>query len=172
MARTKEEIAAYAREWRKANRGRINARLQERYATEPELRAKMKARNKAWSLVMSAGKKAEGLAKLDAWAKANPERARKARRKQYRVRCMGVHPADATGETPSGPCEICIEPQAQLHLDHNHATGRFRGWLCGNCNRGLGMYADDPSRVQAAARYLQRTARPLPGGDIASEVGL
>lgn len=50
-------------------------------------------------------------------------------------------------------CEICGEQQ-KLHLDHNHATKHFRGWLCGPCNRMLGMARDNLHVLAAAARYL------------------
>lgn len=43
-----------------------------------------------------------------------------------------------------------------LAIDHCHSTGRFRGFLCGACNQGLGLYADDPSLLRAAADYLER----------------
>lgn len=57
-------------------------------------------------------------------------------------------------------CEVCghsPEPgERRLALDHDHATGRFRGLLCSRCNFAIGMLRDDPERCRAAADYLER----------------
>lgn len=56
----------------------------------------------------------------------------------------------------TGKCECCDDP-AKLHADHDHATGKFRGWLCPRCNHGLGHFKDDPARLRRAIEYLSRT---------------
>ena len=40
-------------------------------------------------------------------------------------------------------------------LDHCHETGEFRGFLCNNCNQGLGKFKDDPEILLNAIAYLQ-----------------
>lgn len=61
-------------------------------------------------------------------------------------------------------CEICGTKTA-LHIDHDHKCcppekfrkcGKcVRGFLCGGCNRALGMLRDDPAVVAKAAKYLR-----------------
>ncbi len=60
-----------------------------------------------------------------------------------------------------GGCAICATPiglevGGGAHLDHDHDTGMARGFLCRNCNTILGMAKDSPSRLRAAAVYLDR----------------
>lgn len=54
-------------------------------------------------------------------------------------------------------CAICKErPEArQLALDHDHESGKVRGFLCRGCNTGLGCFQDSPLRLMEAAAYLR-----------------
>ena len=52
-----------------------------------------------------------------------------------------------------GYCEICGEDK-RLVIDHDHETGTFRGWLCRQCNSGIGMMNDDPSIIEKALIYI------------------
>jgi hypothetical protein len=54
----------------------------------------------------------------------------------------------------TGVCEICSRP-GPVVWDHCHATGLFRGWLCSQCNAGIGLLRDDPSTLRRAADYLE-----------------
>ena len=36
------------------------------------------------------------------------------------------------------------------HLDHDHKTGEFRGYLYMNCNMALGKFMDDPEILSKA----------------------
>lgn len=42
-------------------------------------------------------------------------------------------------------------------IDHCHKTGKVRGLLCNNCNRGLGLLKDSKEIIQNAIKYLKRS---------------
>jgi hypothetical protein len=72
--------------------------------------------------------------------------------------------------TPTPPkdyaCPICLitaddpiqKNQNNPHwcLDHNHITGKVRGWLCHKCNSAIGWLNDDPAYTRRATEYLER----------------
>lgn len=56
-------------------------------------------------------------------------------------------------------CAICNihasdAPRKKLLLDHDHSTGRIRGFLCHNCNVGIGQFKERKSIMHIAIRYL------------------
>lgn len=64
-------------------------------------------------------------------------------------------------EKHKGLCNICGVHESEFTrrhaIDHCHKTGVIRGVLCAPCNRGIGSFGDDPSRLEQAANYLRRT---------------
>lgn len=48
--------------------------------------------------------------------------------------------------------------QNYFHVDHCHKTGKNRGLLCNNCNRGLGMLGDTVEAIEKALDYLKKNA--------------
>jgi hypothetical protein len=56
----------------------------------------------------------------------------------------------------NGVCAICgKKPDLKLHVDHCHKTKKVRGLLCGNCNRGLGLFKDEVESLEKAIQYLK-----------------
>ncbi len=60
-------------------------------------------------------------------------------------------------------CAICEKEESsisrfgtpkRLTVDHCHATGRIRGLLCDNCNRGLGFLRDSIHLLRKSIDYL------------------
>ena len=66
----------------------------------------------------------------------------------------------------NGRCAICGNEETAKHnrsrkvqklaVDHCHETGKIRGLLCQDCNRGISKFHDDPSRLKKAISYLTR----------------
>lgn len=58
----------------------------------------------------------------------------------------------------SGACECCGKSALLdgLCLDHDHVTGKFRGWLCNFCNTAIGKLGDSLDGVKRAVAYLEK----------------
>lgn len=56
-------------------------------------------------------------------------------------------------EACNGICPICSVKKVTA-IDHDHKTGKVRGLLCHDCNRGLGIFKDDVNMLAKAAKYL------------------
>jgi hypothetical protein len=60
-------------------------------------------------------------------------------------------------------CEICgksFEDRNRFrgHFDHDHKTGKFRGWTCLGCNVALGHVNDSIDRLRLLIAYLEKHA--------------
>ena len=66
-----------------------------------------------------------------------------------------IHEAElrAMLDAPYRCCAIC-ETTRNLCLDHDHRTGRVRGFLCRKCNTGVGLFDDNHRLLEAAANYV------------------
>jgi hypothetical protein len=64
----------------------------------------------------------------------------------------------AKKEAPPKPkaCQCCCNVTDHFVLDHDHKTGDFRGWLCRNCNQGIGKLGDNIEGLQKAISYLSK----------------
>ncbi len=56
-------------------------------------------------------------------------------------------------------CAICTANleslnSRQVHIDHNHSTGRVRGILCNKCNQGLGLFNESILLFKKAVYYM------------------
>lgn len=78
----------------------------------------------------------------------------------------GMSPEDVNlmRSAQSNKCLICTEEFSKTAwgrraaiIDHDHVTKKVRGILCSNCNRGLGMFSDNPEIMQAAISYLKKS---------------
>lgn len=79
----------------------------------------------------------------------DPEKTR-AEWRAYHERRM----AEAGATPKPDRCEVCNEG-GKICADHDHATGKFRGWICQACNLTLGKVKDDLYHLMALAEYLE-----------------
>jgi hypothetical protein len=60
------------------------------------------------------------------------------------------------GRNKPQKCEInSCKKEGKICFDHDHKTGKFRGWLCDNCNRVLGNAFDNPKILYDLSEYLK-----------------
>jgi IMP dehydrogenase len=72
---------------------------------------------------------------------------------------IDIPQAIRTLKAAGGKCVICGSKTKNIRLDHNHETGLIRGALCHRCNIGLGVFADNPSLLRAAAVYVDTSGQ-------------
>ena len=77
---------------------------------------------------------------------------------------------DALYKAQGGVCAVCGKPEKlpdgrRLAVDHDHITGSVRGLLCGNCNRGIGNFHDDPETIRRALAYVLKHGAERSEGD-------
>lgn len=99
--------------------------------------------------------------------KANPATAAAVARRAKLKRLFGISPEqyEQMLADQRGVCAICARPSPdgrRLHVDHCHDSLKVRGLLCHDCNRGLGIFKDDPDRLSSAAQYLIARSKGLP----------
>lgn len=90
----------------------------------------------------------------------NHTKSKRATRAGYIYRTFGlsIEEYESKLKNQKYKCSIC---QKQLkigkqNLDHCHATGKIREFLCNNCNRGLGHFQENSVFLIRAAEYLER----------------
>lgn len=80
-----------------------------------------------------------------------------------RLKFLGITDAHLNEaiEAQGGLCAVCrtrevhLNGGRQVHIDHCHQTGKFRGILCSGCNTAIGRLGDTLAGVEAAAKYLR-----------------
>lgn len=73
---------------------------------------------------------------------------------------MNSEDYDALYDKQKGYCAICTTHQSLLKralcVDHCHKTGKIRGLLCDDCNKGLGFFDDNPELIRKAIDYVKK----------------
>lgn len=56
-----------------------------------------------------------------------------------------------------GSCgELLDKNISNCHVDHSHESGKIRGILCSDCNRGIGCFRDNIKKLILASKYLEK----------------
>lgn len=93
---------------------------------------------------------------------ADPEGQKARAREWHLMNLYGrtVDDWDMLLASQGGVCAICQQPpdphRRRFAVDHDHETGEVRGLLCGNCNRGIGHFNDDPDLISVAIDYVEK----------------
>jgi hypothetical protein len=94
---------------------------------------------------------------MEQWLENHPEQ-RKVFMRNSRIRKYGIQPEIYYKllNEQENRCAICKqeEEKRNLSIDHCHKTGRVRGLLCSNCNRGIGFLKDNVQFLKNAVQYL------------------
>lgn len=98
-----------------------------------------------------------------AWAKSNPERAKKNSRKANKERHgISYGEYERLLAAQNNRCAICDRTHQNLSIDHDHACcpGHFscgaciRGLLCHKCNTALGLLNENVDTIESMKKYL------------------
>jgi hypothetical protein len=58
-------------------------------------------------------------------------------------------------------CPLCLRGKDELGytsafvLEHDHITGKFRGWVCHDCNTAIARIHDNPETAKRMSDYLK-----------------
>ena len=78
-------------------------------------------------------------------------------RKSARRSNLRFEEAKELRKNHSGLCDLCGKNSInnrRLAFDHNHITGKFRGFLYCKCNQGIGLFNDDIKLLRLTINYL------------------
>lgn len=95
-------------------------------------------------------------------AKKNDSKYQQIRRNAYYKTMYGVtrDELNVLFKKQLGSCGICgilLEQYgSKTHLDHCHTTNKIRGFLCTNCNRGIGHLQESVEILKSAIAYIQK----------------
>jgi hypothetical protein len=134
-AQTEEERKAYHREWNQKQRVK---KPEQQKAVSKKSREKHKERRSAENRK---------------YEQDNPEKLKQFRR-TTRYGLSEENYLAMVAEQESC-CWICGDFMEVPFIDHCHTTNKVRGLLCRCCNAGLGMFTDDPKKLNRAIQYLK-----------------
>jgi hypothetical protein len=126
--------------WRASNYDRKNASLRAWYAANRE--AELAKRKTPESRAVAA-------ANMRRWRTVPANRAKALAAQRAKAGIL-----DPPSEARTGVCPVCLV-DGPLVCDHDHVTGRVRGWPCRTCNAAAGMIGDTLEAAERLTAYLR-----------------
>ena len=147
--RRTDKLRATERAWYAKNRDKVNARKRAWRKANPQ---KTLAYNKKYYAEQTETERQAKRVYAKQWRQTNKDSARRTERSwRYNV---STEEQLRLEKEADGKCFLCKKACAELHLDHDHSTGRVRHLLCPKCNLGLVYSDDDGSKLKDAITYL------------------
>ena len=154
MPQTKEQKAAYDKEYYIENKEAISVRVQIYQENNKEKRSAKAKEYREKNKVL--------IAEISQVWRNKPE-TKKALREYNRMVNYGLTPDrfNSMLKEQNNKCKLCLVEFDELafnytlNVDHCHTTNKVRGLLCSLCNRGLGQFKDNIERLTQAINYLQ-----------------
>lgn len=148
MAKSKYD---FVKVWRKRNKAKVNEQAKRYRAKHPD---KIKViQDRHYQNNIERLRERNKLAKQRE-RRANPE-AQRRRQLAWRERLEDKLAKQAGRPRPS-TCEICNSNKFKIVFDHCHSKGVFRGWICDQCNKVLGLVYDNPETLRMMISYLEK----------------
>ncbi len=92
------------------------------------------------------------------WTKNNPRKATESVIKAKYGITLDEYEAKLASQ--DNKCALCgkfeVIKGRRLAIDHSHETGQIRDLLCSLCNKGLGLFQEDPTILLKAVEYLRK----------------
>jgi hypothetical protein len=97
--------------------------------------------------------------KAKIWREKNKEEIAINHKKNWYFKKYGITLEERNNriQSQNNKCMICGEEfkySKNIHVDHDHKTGKLRDMLCDYCNGGLGLFRDNVETLQKAINYL------------------
>ena len=72
----------------------------------------------------------------------------------YKANLRRLKRESNAGRTAPEQCELC-GAFGKICFDHDHTTGKFRGWICARCNSALGFVKDNSELLLKMSEYVK-----------------
>lgn len=146
---TKKSVNERSKRWRELNPGNPWAKANPEKYKESKLKSDKKYYNSNREALLASKRdyyhNRNGKIKTRAWFLKN----------KYN---LTLEQYDLMLAAQDGKCRICAcISTTNLHVDHDHATGKVRGLLCSSCNTMIGLAKENPKILEGAIEYLSKT---------------